>query len=38
MVLSPALIEPGVKVVFFGTVAGTTEGLEIADIVAAAAG
>lgn len=36
--LSPALLEPGVKVVFFLAVAGNTEGLEVAEVVAAAAG
>jgi hypothetical protein len=31
-------IEPRIKVVFFAAVAGATEGLQVADIVAAAAG
>jgi hypothetical protein len=32
------LIEPRIKVVFFAAVAGATEGLQVANVVATAAG
>jgi hypothetical protein len=38
LILCESSIEPRIKVVFFATVAGATEGLQVANVVAAAAG